>query len=215
MGRNHPIDAVVSFQAELRAGWGMRRQTIKEKLGSRLCVWIDPSTVLDDIASKYPVTHPMFSLSKIVPVASRLERVAKGLEPFLIPNFVFRKRRPIVSIPKFERVRNLVSCGEHYKESIWYNHLLRRLKDNGVVRYKKRKIESVNDLDMFFETGPMDLMRSMAEHGYIVGKARDFGSGFVDRHGSIVKGYSGNHRFYMAKCLGLKRYPIEIGGINW
>ena len=54
----------------------------------------------------------------------------------------------------------------------------------------------------------------MMAHGYIGSKASDLGTAFIAADGSIMKSHAGNHRFSVARILGVPLIPLEILGAH-
>ena len=38
--------------------------------------------------------------------------------------------------------------------------------------------------------------------------------GHIDRHGDFIRTHDGNHRFAIARCLGLKLVPVHVGLVH-
>jgi len=54
----------------------------------------------------------------------------------------------------------------------------------------------------------------MSQSGYCLEKGADIGTVLINRDGKLDKAGSGDHRFYVARVLGLQRFPVCVVGVH-
>jgi len=179
---------------------------------SRGILWIDPRKVHLYCGSKHPHYHRY---------QGRLPRAVFRLMHLFPANALGgdwdRGSIPIEQDPKFRLVEDYARCDGRYKESLYYEALLRDLESKGCARYKKAVMTSREELDAFFQRHFQPLFSSLREKGYVMRPGDDIGAAAVDRLGRIQKAGGGNHRFFAARVLGVRPFPVRVSFVhtNW
>lgn len=132
----------------------------------------------------------------------------------MIPASCYRSRTLVESIGKFKKVENFIRNRNDVSSTIWYKELLDELERRGVAGHKKRRMGTVDEIDKFFQSYVFDLVDSMSQSGYCLEKGADIGTVLINRDGKLDKAGSGDHRFYVARVLGLQRFPVCVVGVH-
>lgn len=186
------------------------------ELNEKLTLYVDPRKIDLYAGSKHPLSVLTAQRTKWLPVLFRkwTNRTITRHHPFLVPERWLPPLVNIVQTEKYCRIESLIANIENYHRSSWYEDLKKELEEKGRTRHKNIKIKSTEDLDSFFKNYACELISSMQEKGYIEERGHDVGAAFILGNGTIAKAASGNHRFFVAKKLGLTNIPIRIVGID-
>jgi hypothetical protein len=97
-----------------------------------------------------------------------------------------------------------------------YFRVAEKLAVSGVYRHKRFEISSESQIIAMMQACYLDLLNSMAEEGYVVGKTSSFGTGgigkvIVWRDGSLWHENGATHRLAAARIVGLRSgFPLKI-----
>lgn len=187
--------------------------------GERAVIWVDPAAVDMTSGSKWPVgKRRLRKLSRFLPgpVVALVRPSVKRREPFVIPRDVFSPPRPIAETPRYHRVADFLRHRTNVTQSAWHRDLLADLAQEGVARHKEVEMRSPAEVDAFFEGYVLPLIESLERDGYRAEvEAEGYAStAVIGPAGEIIKTGSGNHRFCIAKALGLARFPLKVVGAH-
>lgn len=190
-----------------------------QKAGERSVIWLDPSTVAMTCGSKWPVgKRRLRKLSKVLPapVVALFRPAIKRREPFVIPCGVFAPPKPIAETPRYQRVADVLAHRSDVAQSAWRRELLGELAEQGIARHKQIEMHSAAEVDAFFAGYVLPLIDSLERDGY---RAEVEPGGYVSTAvigplGEVIKTGSGNHRFCIARALGLPRFPLKVVGAH-
>lgn len=141
------------------------------------------------------------------------------ISPFKVYSFAIRDVHyfepiPVESLKKFKKVNDLILNKENYERSMWYAELYRKLLEDGYAKHKDLFIGSKEELDSFFEDYVLKLVHSMSEKGYDRTINQDIANIMIGEKGEIHKSNAGDHRFFIAKIVGVKRMPFKVKGVH-
>lgn len=194
------------------------RRYVESKLGDRLVLWINPTTIDCDVGTKWPVSRHMErrTIGRLPQSVTRglLRPVLHQFEPFVVPSRYYGDPKTIESIEKYRKVEEFIRNGNNIECTLWFRELVDELEHCGVAKHKSLHMYSVDDISAFLKTYVADLVESMRRTGYCLAKGPDLGAVIVNRRGKLDKAGSGNHRFYVAKVLGLQRFPVRVTGVH-
>jgi hypothetical protein len=198
------------------------RHRVRGKLGAATLVWINPRRVQFHCGSNQPYSNKMkqvlHRLEQQLPVLRSstrfLSTAAYSLEPFSIAARLLRQMTPMEENETYRKVADAFACREDLRQSVWYGELIAELKRDGVASHKVLRFHSEAEIGAFFESYVGGLIDSMASGGYDATKAQDTGTGIIGADGSILKSDAGNHRFCVARLLGVPLVPLEILGAH-
>lgn len=194
------------------------RRYVEIRLGDELTLWINPTTIDFDVGTKWPVSRQMESkINGLLPVPltrGLIRPLLHQLEPFVIPSWCYGLPKPVGTIEKYRRVEDFIQNRRDLKSTIWYRDLVHELEHRGVATHKTLRMYGTDDIYNFFKTYVCELIESMSRTGYCLRKGADLGAVIINRHGTLEKAGSGNHRFYVAKVLGLQRFPVRVTGVH-
>jgi len=139
--------------------------------------------------------------------------------PFKVYSFAIRdvhysKPVAVESLKKFKKVKDLIVKKEDYSSSMWYNDLYSKLKSDGYAKHKNHLIGSKKELDAFFENYVLKLVHSMCNIGYNHSIDQDVANIMIGKNGEVHKSNAGDHRFFIAKFVGVPLMPFKIKGVH-
>jgi hypothetical protein len=198
------------------------RRKVRLLIGSGLVIWVNPRRINFHAGSsrKYRGTadRMLSKLGRICPptktIAQRIQDEMPHYQPFFIGRDRFVDTIPIEEERRYTRIQDLLNNIENPEESIWYKELSVKPYENGVARHKHLVFRSGIEIYRFLEDYIGNMVRSMMESGYDPDKAPDTGEAIIDINGQLLKTSSGNHRFAVARILGLSSVPLEIVGAH-
>ncbi|WP_353472240.1 hypothetical protein PVT71_13160 [Salipiger sp. H15] len=185
--------------------------------GERSVIWVDPAAVDMTSGSKWPVgKRRLRKLSRFLPgpVVALVRPSVKRREPFVIPRDVFSPPRPIAETPRYHRVADFLRHRADVAQSAWHRDLLAELAQEGVARHKEVEMRSPAEVDAFFDGYVLPLIDSLERDGYRAEAEGYASTAVIGPAGEIIKTGSGNHRFCIAKVLGLARFPLKVVGAH-
>jgi hypothetical protein len=196
----------------------LTRRYVERQLGSNLMLWIDPARITYDAGQVRRVLRFTDYVLRPLPFgrypATLVNRIALRYEPFLITPNDYKVRRSITAIYKYKKIEDFIANRRCVDKSIWYRAMMSELSRRGFARHKGLIFASKEDVEQFFRDYVLDLVESMANEGYVLQKGRDIGAALIGDDGSIHKTNSANHRFYVARIIGTKPFPIKVIGIH-
>lgn len=186
----------------------------KLQLGQALVLRVDPRKVTHHAGSKFPISRTIEQKLKGFPKPIRkgASQLSTRYHPFILADDALPPVTPIELLEKDRRVKDLLSSS-HYSDSLWYQSLLAELTTKGKTRHKGIKITSQDELNKFFETYVWELVASMRRDGYVERAGSDTGTAFILSNGVLVKSASADHRFLVARHLGVRDFPLTVMGV--
>lgn len=135
-------------------------------------------------------------------------------ESFLIDRNNYQSPINIESTEKYIRVKDFIENINNLEKTSWRKTLLDELFENGFAMHKKIIMHSEREIDDFLINYVKSLVDSIKADGYDNNKNKEIGSVLVAKDGGLHKSGSGNHRFAIARILGIKPIPVVIKGIH-
>lgn len=180
-------------------------------------IWVNPTVIDSTVGSKWPVgKRRVRKLSRILPapLVAMIRPAIKRREPFVIPRDVFAAPQPICDTPRYRRVADLLQHRDDVTQSAWYRDLMDELRETGCARHKQIEMRSAAEVMEFFAGYVLPLVDSLEREGFR-GDVEGYPStAVIGPQGEIIKTGSGNHRFCIAKALGLDRFPLKVVGAH-
>lgn len=199
------------------------KNSVARKLGPDLILWVDPRKIKYDVGTKWPNTkqrqNQINQWGAMIPLGKRpanfvVNNILRRFDSFLIAPENYRPKRIIEDLSNYPKVKNAVDNRYRIDQSLWYKQLNDDLNSQGYARHKGIKIKNKQELDSFFKNYVLDLIESMETGGYDLDKGAEYGTALIDEHGSLHKAGSGYHRFFVARLVGLKSFPVKIDGVH-
>ncbi len=188
-------------------------------MGDSLVVWINPSRLPDfTVGDHFPrashLRKRMQRLGVPLPIRILIYRVMTKMEPYVIPERYFERRSSKKDERIREKIENFIANRDDVSRSLWHQKLIRQLTEDGVAKHKSIVMRGAEDIDNFLQHYALDLIRSMESDGYEASKAGDTGAARIDREGNLIKGGSATHRFFVARALGVSKFPMQVCGVH-
>lgn len=191
----------------------LKQKTFVAEAGVRAVLWIDPARVEGHSGSKWPVgKHRLKQLGRVLPppLVRMLRPWAKGSEPFAIPREHFGQIEPVTATVRYERVADFIAHKHAVRKSAWYRDLMADLERDGIARHKEIAMKDEVAVVDFLEGYVRKLVESLATEGYRPDAVGFESTAVIDAEGRLCKAGSGNHRFNIAKVLGVDRFPLRV-----
>jgi hypothetical protein len=200
----------------------LRRRYVEKKLGSDLILWVDPSKIEYGVDTQFPnikeLKERMVKLCDPIPFGRGLASLANKMicrcDSFLIKPENYRSALLIEDLIHYQKVKDIIANRHQFERSLWYRMLTDELAAKGYAHHKKLKFFNKQDIACFFKEYVLGLIESMELEGFNYQKGPEYGVALIAGDGSLHKSGSGNHRFYIAKIVGVKSYPLKIGGVH-
>jgi hypothetical protein len=203
----------------------LTRRYIKRHFGEKLILWVNPRKITYDAGTKVPniddLRKKIEKVSTRIPRGDRINKfIQKKLQrinPYLIHPKKYQPVKKIESLGKYQKVEDFIQNRSTIEQSYWYRMLIEELETKGAAFHKKIRLKNKSEIDQFFQNYVIDMIESMESHGYVPEKADDVGTALINESGDLHKAGSGNHRFYVARIVGVESVPMEISGVhrNW
>lgn len=163
--------------------------------------------------------HPFKPFERIVSrlVGRPIQRVLfpERRRPFVLAGDWDRRARAIDDTRKYQLVCDLVRHKGDFRASLLYREMLHQIEAEGVAHYKKTRVTSVDELDRFVDGHLIGLIDGLVQHGYRADLAdRKGGFAMIGRDGELIKGLSGQHRFYAIRALGGAPVPLRVNCVH-
>lgn len=201
---------------------GLTRSAVQERLGDQLLVWIDPRAIEHYVWKNVSVLGRADGRLRRAPTSWRrlglaLVRSLRGHtdDPsFVVPHERYRSPVPIEQVAKYRKVADLVAHRDDYVRSAWYGDLVGQLERDGKAQHKLVTMRTLDEVRTFFEGYLLPLVDSMARTGYDPTLAPDLANGMVGADGALHKANKADHRFYVARILGVERVPMRVIAVH-
>ena len=179
---------------------------------------IDPQKVHQHATTSYQVTNQYYKRvdnSRLLPnaVKARLSHQFFRLEPFIKNSFNYGPK-DIWAMPTYIKISNFIDESK-VQNTNWYEILSRELEGRGYARHKDNKLSSTTEIKEFLLFYRRNVVFSLQKDGF---KKNDpileMPTVLIDKNKKILKGSKGNHRFAIAKKLGMENFPVVICGTH-
>jgi hypothetical protein len=110
--------------------------------------------------------------------------------------------------PRHTAIRDLVDADLRYRETRAYQAMLDDLAA-GRPQYRHGALDSVAAIDRYWEDR-VALVRSLQAEGYTSERPSSTAGIAIGRDGTLLKIWNGNHRFAIARCIGLATVPVSV-----
>lgn len=191
-------------------------------LNEALVLKIDPRTVAHHVGTNQPLTFPvkrrLLDLQSRFTVAHKpikyAHKILYSIEPFRVSPSVFFDMKPVEVEPRYRLIEDFLRNRDDVTASNWYAVLVGALAQKGCAWHKNIALPDESAVKEFLNGYVLNMVRSMETHGYDDRLGADIGTAFIDRNGRICKSDAGNHRFSIARLLGVPEFPLEIIGVH-
>lgn len=194
-----------------------QRRVVSELRGSDI-VTVDPVAVRTYLPVARPIARQLQASLRDRADSSRLAgqvgRVAARLHPFVVAGRWLGTPIEIDDTEKAQRLADLLMHLDHPSRSVLWNELRLRLEVDGHANYKSRVLTSPKDLEDLFATHLVPLVASLRDQGYRADLAPGPGLCAIDANGTLHKGRKGNHRFALARLLGIQEVPLRVAVVE-
>ncbi|MHA7874544.1 hypothetical protein [Roseivivax sp.] len=193
------------------------QKTFSAEAGDAAVLHVDTAKVCWHAGSRYVVSKGRLKrLERVFPsrMVQPLRPWLKAREPFVIPARDFRTPRPIEEEQRVRLAADFVAKRGAPRETLWFAMLSDALARDGLARHKGIEMRSEAEILEFLEGYVGGIVQSLETEGFSRDVATYESSALVDAEGRVLKSSSGNHRFAIARALGLKRFPLRIVGVH-
>lgn len=200
----------------------LTKRYVDKKLGSALILWIDPSKIKFGVGTKWPnskdLQKKITRLGASIPFGEKpahyANKIIRRYDSFLITPENYREEKLIEKMGNYPKVRDALENRQRIEQSVWYRQLTDELEAKGYARHKRIRLYDKQDIDRFFRDYVLGLIETMESKGYDLDKGAEYGTALVAKDGALHKSGSGYHRFYVARIVGVKSFPVKIDGVH-
>lgn len=195
----------------------LRQKDFTQEAGERAVLWIDPARVDGHTGTKWPVGKMRLrQLSRVLPkpILNLLRPTIKRREPFVIPRACFGRVDPVVETERYLKIIDFIRHKETVTQSAWYQDLTAELARTGTARHKDIAMTSEAEILKFLHGYVGALVDKLAADGFSPEHGGYESTAVIGPDGGLTKAGSGNHRFNIAKALGLTRFPLRIIAVH-
>lgn len=198
------------------------RHRIRKEIGDALVVWVNPRKIKLHAGTNQPYTRSakekLACIEGAFPSASKYTKffhsALYSIEPFSVRRGLLNFLVPVEADPRYEKLEDYIRHMQSPQECRWYGELVNQVLRDGCAHHKGLTFRNTGEVDAFFNGYLRDLVDSMATIGYDKSKSRDVGTALIGSDGSILKSHAGNHRFIVARIVGVPLIPLEILGAH-
>jgi len=200
----------------------LRRHAILRHHPVALTISVDPRHIDGYVGKNIPVWQLAESLTgqlaRLLPSGNLMRTGVQWLIqesiPFVIPGHLYARPTAVAELPKYRALVDLVENRTDYTASQWYRSMCATIERGGTACHKRRTMQTVEELNAFFEDYLLVLINTMAESGYAFSSLDDVGYVTIGAEGEIHKANAGEHRFMAAKILGARPIPVRVTGVH-
>jgi len=180
-----------------------------------LVMWMKPSRISTEARIRHSFPEATSTWLLRGDIGDKVRVLSNLMEKFIRPQDGFASEPiPLEASDRFRRLENLLSLLPAYTKSDWYKSLKIEIGSNGFASHKHYAFRDLDSLDEFFENYLLPLFESLQENGFEQSLSPDVPRGIIWSDGRISKSVHGNHRFIVAKLLGVPEIPIELDAIH-
>jgi hypothetical protein len=174
-----------------------------------------PTVLINPIKVFRAAEHPFRPFERVVRmfVGPPIQRalLPESRRPFVLAGNWDQRTEAIDDNEKYRLICDLVRHRDDFRASLLYRKTLHRIETKKEAYYKKTRLASVDELDRFVGGYLIGLIDSLAQDGYRADLAdRKGGFVMIGRDGELIKGLSGQHRFYAIRALGGALVPLRV-----
>lgn len=195
----------------------LKQKTFIAEAGDRAVLSIDPARVDLHSGTKWPVgKQRLRELGRWLPapVVRLLRPWIKQAEPFARPRAHFGALEPVEATERYRKVADFIRHRHEVTHSLWYTDLMAELDRNGVSRHKAIEMRSRDEVLDFLHGYVGGLVESLATDGFSPDNGGFESTAVIAADGALCKTGSGNHRFNIAKALGVAPYPLRVVAVH-
>lgn len=196
---------------------GPTLKSIRQTLGSRAVVWVDPGKITHHTGTKWPVTKLRLARARrVLPRAltNPLRPLLKSREPFFIPREVFATPTSVEDEHRYGLLSDFIARRDTPEDTEWFRLLLRECRSGGIAHHKSIEMRSETDILDFLRGYAGGLIDSLVRDGFRPEKTGYESTAVITADGALTKAGSGNHRFAICRILGIERFPLRIVGAH-
>ncbi|MCC5796245.1 MAG: hypothetical protein JJU48_02825 [Methylophaga sp.] len=193
------------------------RYSLRKCLKDRLIINVTPATIGFHLGSNLPRMHWIRELaekSNNKRFLSFANKFAYSIEPFLVGDLYFEKSLDITLDLRYQLMEDLIIKRNNIRQSLIFKQHAYEISVYGKSNHKNIVLYTENDLIDHINDYLLGLVDSMMGNGYDTSKSSDVGTCFISPSNQIIKSAAANHRFAVARILGIKSFPIEVVGIS-
>ena len=191
-------------------------RTAQRTLGDALIVRIDPRTIHLQVTGKLP--HVRRARARIdalpAPLPAALVSVAlravERTHPFVLTAADYPAAWPLDETVKVARLVDLVARLDDPRSSRWWTDHHRILRAGEALPLGGTLVTDEAGLGRHLDDYLLPMIASMSRDGYREDLGAEHGIVHVGSDGTLHKANKGNHRFAIARILGLTDVPVRI-----
>jgi hypothetical protein len=192
----------------------IRRSFVNSRLNNELILWVNPSKIDYYVGlNDYLVTKCNNLLGPVIFLKRPAQTfLSKFILSFVIPEKNYASLQPIQKHNKYKLAQDIITHRNNFRNSTWYQYKIKDLSERGFAIHKNIIMKNEKEIEDFFMNYILKIINSFETHGYLIDKG--IGNVTIGSDGIIHKSNAGDHRFFMAKKLNLRRMPVKVKAVH-
>lgn len=191
-------------------------------MAGRIVIWVDPRAITGWVGTSEPTSNrlkrALVRCGERVPAAAGaaalLHRVAYNATPFVTSARDFHAPTPVTEDPRYAHVRDFLQHRGPVTGTLWFEMLSRQIGRDGYAVHKSIVMRDRSDIESFLNHYVQPIAESLQRDGFDMSLGTDLGGAVIGPRGDIFKAEQGNHRFLIARELGVARFPLRILAVH-
>ena len=147
--------------------------------------------------------------------------IAEGVQflephlPFVLAAKYFPVAKPLHANRSSLLMQDLVLNRTDPESSLWWRDRLAELSSDGVTTVKGRSFRDEHAVRRHLNEYLLPMIDGLALNGWDDTLAESGpGSASIGAHGELLKAESVNHRFFLARSLGVREFPLRVRSVH-
>ena len=198
-------------------GRRLSQRQARRQIGSVLLLRIDPRLISGSTARLEKLMTRAFRqrVPLPLPVIARGVRSLEPHLPFVVAAKHFPDAKPLDANRSSLLMQDLVLNRADPESSLWWQDRLDELSSEGVTTVKGRSFRDENAVRRHLNEYLLPMIDGLARNGWDDKLAESGpGSASIGPHGELLKAESVNHRFFLARSLGVREFPLLVRSVH-
>lgn len=186
-------------------------------LGGALVLWVDPRAISHSVTRLEKFLTAQDEVRFRLPPGTLKRPVSHylGGVPFVLPHERYPRPKPLSENSSQGFMESLVNLRETPEESTWWRHHVASIEAAGAVTVKGKVLTSADELRRHLHGYLLPLLEGLVASGWdseVAGP--EIGAASVGPRGELFKSESVNHRFFLARSLGVRPFPLKVRSVH-
>lgn len=197
----------------------LRALEVREQMGARLVLRIDPQKVGGWIWSELPYVKAARNRPWVRHLPTRfraglLKQIATR-HPYVLPASRFPDVTAIKDEPTAQWVTDLVlHHRDTPRESLWFHRACDAIERDGYFQAPGGPFTHPDQAARYLMDYFLPIVDSIERDGYRTDLTHEVGFAILDADGAVLKTKRATHRFFIARALGTPIFPVQVAAVH-